>query len=63
MLKTKEHYDLMAYFERTHKGYRHDKEAKQLWPKGIIYQDGKLNELFQEFSRGYALGKLAERES
>lgn len=53
MLVTKEHYDLLAQFEREHSG-RFDKEAKEFWPRGIIYQDGHMNELFLSYRRGYA---------
>ncbi|OZI23720.1 hypothetical protein CAL26_09825 [Bordetella genomosp. 9] len=53
MLVTKEHYDLMVQFERGLLG-RFDKEAKELWPRGIIYQDGHINELFLAYRRGYA---------
>lgn len=49
----KEHYDLMIQFEREHSG-RFDKEAKEFWPKGIVYQDGHINELFLAYRRGYA---------
>lgn len=48
-----EHYDLMIQFEREHAG-RFDKEAKEFWPKGIVYQDGHINELFLAYRRGYA---------
>lgn len=53
MLITKEHYDLLAQFEREHSG-RFDKEAKEFWPRGIIYQDGRVNEQFLAYRRGYA---------
>lgn len=56
MLKTQEHIDLIAMFEREHKG-RHDKEPKELWPMGRIYQNGEMNELFLAYRRGYAYGK------
>lgn len=56
MLQTKEHYDLMAAFERCHVE-RFDKETKDLWPKGIIYQDGRVNALFLAYRRGYAYAK------
>lgn len=57
MLKTKEHYELLNQFEREFKGCRLDKEDKAMWPKGYIYQDGQVNEIFQAYQRGYALGK------
>lgn len=53
MLVTKEHYDLLTQFEREHSG-RFDKEAKEFWPRGIIYQDGRVNEQFLAYRRGYA---------
>lgn len=56
MLHDKEHYDLMAAFERYHSG-RMDREDKSLWPRGIVYQDGCMNELFLAFRQGYAYAK------
>lgn len=56
MLKDKEHYDLLTAFELCHSG-RFDREDKSLWPKGVIYQDGRVNELFLAFRRGYAHAK------
>lgn len=56
MLHNKEHYDLMAAFEHRHSG-RLDKEDKALWPKGVIYQDGRSNELFLAFRQGYSFAK------
>lgn len=60
MLHDKEHYDLMAAFERCHSG-RMDKEDKAMWPKGIIYQDGHVNDLFLSFRHGYAYAKADAR--
>ena len=56
MLKTKEHIDLIEMFEREFSG-RKDKERKDFWPIGRIYQDGQVNELFLAYRRGYAFGK------
>jgi hypothetical protein len=61
MLKTIEHYELLAMFERDFSGYRHDREPKELWSAGRIYQDGSLNELFLAYRRGYAFGKVVDR--
>lgn len=55
-INTKEHYDLMAQFEREFSHHRLDKEPKDLWSKGIIYQNGQANELFLAYRRGYAYG-------
>lgn len=60
-LHTKEHYDLMAQFERTFQNERLDRETdKELWIKGRIYQSGETNKLFLAYRLGYAFGK-AER--
>lgn len=61
MLNTKEHYDLLAQFEKTVRHGRFDKEAKQDWARGIIYQDGRVNEMFKVYRLGYAHGKAVER--
>ncbi|KVN92561.1 hypothetical protein [Burkholderia ubonensis] len=55
-LKSQEHYDLIANFERTFNG-RFDKEPKHLWPMGVVYQDGQVNALFDAYRKGYALHK------
>lgn len=55
----KEHYDLMANFEKLFKHRRLDKEDKAMWPKGVVYQDGEVNQLFLAYRHGYALGKVA----
>jgi hypothetical protein len=59
-IKTKEHYDIIAMFERLFPG-RFDKEDKALWVKGYVYQDGELNKLFIAFRHGVAFGKALER--
>lgn len=61
MLNTKEHYDLLAQFEKAVRHGRFDKEAKQDWGRGIIYQDGRVNEMFKVYRLGYAHGKAVER--
>lgn len=59
MLQSKEHYDLLAMFEKEFKTMRLDKEAKELWQRGIIYQNGEVNKLFLAYRKGYALGKVS----
>ncbi len=56
-LFSKEHYELMAQFEKTFSYRRLDKEAKELWAKGVVYQDGQTNELFLAFRQGVAYGQ------
>ena len=57
MLNTKEHYDLMAQFDREFAHERLDKESKELWSKGRIYQSGRINGLFLAYRSGYAFRK------
>jgi hypothetical protein len=61
MLKTKEHYDLMSQFEREFAHERLDRESKELWSMGHIYQSGAVNSLFLAYRRGYAFGKVASQ--
>lgn len=58
---SQEHYDIMSMFEREFKGIRLDKEAKDMWPKGHVYQNGDVNNLFLAYRRGVALGKVMAR--
>lgn len=60
-LKTDDHEKMMAMFDRLFKGRRLDKEAKDLWPRGHIYQDGHVNELFLAYRQGVAYGIAVSR--
>lgn len=62
-LTSKEHYELMADFERIFsKGYRLDREKnKDFWKIGHVYEDGKTNLLFTAFRSGYQYGRHVER--
>lgn len=57
MVGSQEFYDLVAMFDRDFKGSRLDKEAKDMWPKGFVYQHGEVNQLFLAYRRGFAYGK------
>ena len=59
-LFSKEHYELIEQFEKQFTE-RFDKEDQALWHKGIIYQDGRVNELFLAFRQGYTFGEFANR--
>lgn len=61
-LFSREHYELLAQFEREFKHRRLDKEAKDLWPKGVVFQDGHVNELFLAYRKGHAFGKLEAQQ-
>lgn len=56
----KEHYEIMAAFERSFPQGRKDKEDKELWEKGNIYQDGDVNRLFLAFRCGVSYGLSVE---
>lgn len=56
-LGTQEHEDIMKQFERDCRPGRIDREPKESWPRGIIYQDGHVNELFRVYRHGYAFAK------
>ncbi len=63
-LNSKDHYDLIEYFERQFKGnFRLDKEDKSMWPQGNVYQNGDANNAFLAFRHGYAYGRAIERMS
>ena len=57
MLETKEHYDLMAQFEKNYMGYSLTHEPKCLWSKGILYTNGTVNRLFLAYRLGYFFSK------
>jgi hypothetical protein len=57
MLKTKEHYDLMAKFELDFKGEALEREDKELWSIKQIYKNGNVNKLFLAYRLGYSFGK------
>lgn len=62
MLATKEYYELIEMFEKNAgKPFRKDKEPKDMWNRGIVYQDGMANEFFKMFLEGYAYGKAIGR--
>ncbi|MFA5135677.1 MAG: hypothetical protein WC505_07895 [Patescibacteria group bacterium] len=62
MLFTKEHYELLKDFEKLFKHERLDKEDKEMWKKGQIYQSGEVNNMFKAFQLGYSFGKVSERD-
>lgn len=62
-LHTREHYGLIDQFETEYRGhFRLDREPKEQWPRGYVYQDGQANERFLAYRRGYALAKALYQE-
>ena len=58
-LFSKEHYEVIEMFEKEFKGNRFDKEPKDIWSNGNIYQDGMVNMLFLAYRKGFAMGRAA----
>ena len=59
ILGSKEHFEIMADFEKNFKHLRLDREKdKELNKKGILYQSGETNNLFKAFILGYSFGKF-----
>lgn len=58
-ISSKEHYDMMEFFEKSFKGrWRLDRETdKAMWARGAIYQHGEANAAFLAFRQGVAYGK------
>lgn len=61
-IKSQEHYDLIEMFDRLFKGHRLDKESKDMWARGYIYQNGETNALFLAFRQGVAYGTATARK-
>ena len=54
---SKEHYELLEAFEKAFKAFRLDKENKDLWSKGHVYQSGEVNNMYKAFILGYSTGR------
>lgn len=50
------HYDLMTMFEKEFSGFRLDRELKEMWPRGAVYQSTETNSLFLAYRKGVAYG-------
>lgn len=57
-INDKEHYDLMAAFEKRYNYKDLKREPKEIWYRGAIYCHGEKNHEFLVFRDGYALGKF-----
>jgi hypothetical protein len=57
-INSKEHYDLMAQFERDNKlTPSHREKDKEWWKRGQVYENGEVNRNFIYFRQGYSFGK------
>lgn len=59
MLGTKEHYELLEQFEKNFGNMRLDREEKEMWKIGAVYQNGETNNMYKAYILGYSLGKIA----
>lgn len=58
-LGSKEHYEILDNFEKNFNYLRLDRENdKELWKKGIIYQSGETNNMYNAFIIGYSFGRV-----
>ena len=56
---SKEHQEILENFEKNFSDLRLDKEEnKQLWRKGIVYQNGETNKLYNVFILGYGFARV-----
>ena len=53
----REFYELIAMFDKEFKGYRIDKESRDYWRSGNVYQSGETNSLFIAYRKGYLFAK------
>lgn len=60
-LLSQDHYEMIAMFDKLFKGNRLDKEDKSMWPKGHVYQNGEVNNLFLAFRQGAAYAQSLSR--
>ena len=56
-----DHEEVMRAFEALRPG-RVDREPREGWRRGRIYQEGHVNELFLWYRQGHALGLAMARE-
>jgi hypothetical protein len=62
-LHSKGHYDLLDQFERDFAGVgRMDREDKDMWASGHVYQSGEVNALFKAYRMGVSYGIVLGRE-
>jgi len=55
---SKEFYEIIMMFEKDVPYGRKDKEQTSEWPKGRVYQNGEMNNLFLIYRKGYAFGRV-----
>ena len=59
-IQSADHYEMIEFFDRLFAHLRLDKEPKDMWAKGRIYQNGEANDLFIAFRHGVGYGKSVE---
>lgn len=54
---TREQYELLEMFKKDFEGHNLKMEDKEQWRRGYYFQDGRVNQLFQAYQRGYAYAR------
>jgi hypothetical protein len=54
---TKEFYDILESFEKNFNHMRLDKESKEYWSTGQVYENGEANNAYRAYVLGYSLGR------
>ena len=55
---TKEFDDILANFEKNFYHMRLEKESKDFWSMGQIYQNGETNNAYKAYVMGYSFGRV-----
>ena len=56
-IKSKEFYEMTENFDKNFSHLRLDKENKENWAQGQVYQNGETNNMFKAFQHGYELAR------
>jgi hypothetical protein len=67
-LNSQEHIDMIKQFEKdfdmfSFKSRRFDKEPREMWVKGHVYQDAEVNAVFKAWRFGYSYGRCVYMNS
>lgn len=63
-LFSKEHYELLAQFEKQNNLTEDAREKDQeWWKRGYVYSNGETNRDFISYRKGYSFGKLIAQQA
>ncbi len=55
---TKEFEDILESFEKNFSHMRLDKESKEYWRTGQMYENGETNNAYRAYTLGYSFGRV-----